>query len=195
MADEINNPQYTKSINDFESQDETVEEKSNYDNNSNQNVQTLINKSEQFDITINKTEQNEINKNNNINNEEQQEEHQKRRKCSSPKVLKVVSIMYIIIFFIDIGLQIGFLYFSLLIFLDGVIIIGNAILYLYVIYKKKPLGDWLGAITIIVWIAEYPLRGIGATNLPSDIMTYIEGALLVIRTIINFLCIPYSCGC
>ena len=65
----------------------------------------------------------------------------------------------------------------------------------YVIYKKKSLGDWLGAITIIVWIAEFPLRGIGATNLPSDIMTYIEGALLVIRTIINFLCIPYSCGC
>ena len=42
----------------------------------------------------------------------------------------------LICFFLNIGLQIGFLYFSLLIFLDGVIIIGNAILYLYLIYKK-----------------------------------------------------------
>ena len=112
----------------------------NYDNNSNQNVQTLINKSEQFDITINKIEHKETDNsdsnNNNYNNGEQQVDNQKRKKCSGPKVLKIVSIMYIIIFFIDIGLQIGFLYFSLLIFLDGVIIIGNAILYLYLIYKK-----------------------------------------------------------
>ena len=89
--------------------------------------------------------------------------------------MKATSIIYIIIFIIDIGLQIGFKYFSLLIFLDGIIIIILAAVYLYYIYKDKSLSNcWVGVFKIFSWVAEYPLRGIGATKLPSDTMSLIE---------------------
>ena len=196
MTDEYNNPQYKKPINDSESQDET-EEKPFKGNSSAQIIQNnnitpqnynppdIINKNSNEEIPE------QIQQTSNNNNNEQNNDN-----CENKKLIKATSIIYIIIFITDIGLQIGFQYFSLLIFFDGVIILILAAIYLYLIYKNKSLKSyWLGGITIFSWIAEYPLRALGATYLPSKTMALIQGSLLLIRTVLNFACIPYTCKC
>ena len=115
--------------------------------------------------------------------------------CDSRNYLMCLSILLIIVFFVDIGLQIGFQFFSPFLFIDDLAILTIAIIYIVFIKKGKSFNNcWLGPLTVFVWFVGFGIRGFGMTLFESNAMIGIEFFLAGIRLFDLFFCIPLTCG-
>ena len=118
----------------------------------------------------------------------------KRSICDSKKYLMCLSIILIIVFFIDIGLQIGFQFFSPFLLIDDFAILTMAIIYIVFIKKNKQINNgWLGALTVFVWFVGFGVRGYAMTLFESSAMIGIDFFLTGVRTFDLFFCIPLTC--
>ena len=119
----------------------------------------------------------------------------KKGVCDTRKCLMCLSIILIIVFFVDIGLQIGFQFFSPFLFIDDLAILTISIIYIVFIKKGNSFNKcWLGPLTVFVWFVGFGVRGFGMTLFESSVMTGIEFFLTGIRTFDLFFCIPSTCG-
>ena len=114
----------------------------------------------------------------------------------NPKVLKIMSIILILIFIIDIFLEISLGVFSPLILADDFAILTMAIIYLIFIAKKKPINHpALGAATIFVWFVGFGAKGIGMAKGGGKAGFIFPFFFLnAARTFAMFMCIPQTCN-
>ena len=194
MTDTNINPKNIQSINDYESQDGTSEE--NY--NDNDNLQPIIQNN--YDIPP-------VQEGNNLpSSEEMYYNNTPKNNNNKIKIAKIsnrskrikilmiaISIIFILIFLFDCGLQIVFEDFNLLILLDATFLLILAVIYLYLIYKRKPLPSrWLGTLTFLCEFFGLPMRTIGAGKIKSEEISLTQAILFSIRCALNFICFFYT---
>ena len=216
MTDNNQNPEPSETINNTPSNEEIVTEKPYFDdasaptpnmlNNLNQpqnNDNVLSSQDNQDNLQQgNQTTTSEINNNNNDNDnpfdpyniEQLAQARRKLRVGENPKILKIMSITLIILFIIDIYLQIGVGLFNPVILIDDFAFLTMAIIYLVLIAKKKPTNHpALGVATVFVWFVGFGIRGFGMTLGGGDFIFPLF-LLTIARTFALFLCIPHTCN-
>ena len=114
----------------------------------------------------------------------------------NPRILKLMSIILILIFIIDIFLEISLRVFSPLVLADDFAILTMAIIYLIFIAKKKSTNHpALGAATVFVWFVGFGAKGIGMAQGGNKAGFIVPLFFLnAARTFAMFMCIPPTCN-
>ena len=210
MTDNNQNPGYSDPINNTPSSEEIVTEKPYFDDASAPTPQMLNNLNQpQSNNNVLSSQDNlqqgnqttTSNINNNFNNqfepyniEQLVPVRRKYRVVENPKILKIMSIILIILFKIDVVLQITLGLFNPILLIDDFAFLTIAIIFLVLISKKKPTNHpALGVATVFVWFVGFGLRGFGMSLGKGDFI--LPFFLITIgRTFALFLCIPHTCN-
>ena len=113
----------------------------------------------------------------------------------NPRLLLYIPLVLIVVFIIDLIIEIVFNSFNPYILGDCGATLIMAIIYLiFFCAGKSPKNTAIGAATIIVWFGGFCARGFGMTRFDYPVLIVIDFFLLIARSFAMFFAIPQTCG-